>query len=173
MFSFVNYMSTLTLETATKEVPEFTLCGQILTGKIVELYDADTCKIVLPIFGGIYKFVCRLNGIDTPEMKPRKDKPNRESEIIWAKKARNEFLRLICPDSKCCLSIESKKEDILKELELNRTLVSVKCLEFDKYGRLLVELTPAGSPCTVNASLVNSNMAVAYDGGSKIAPWIQ
>jgi endonuclease YncB( thermonuclease family) len=162
----------MSLETATKDVPEFTLCGQILTGKIVEMYDADTCKIVLPLFSGLYKFTCRLNGIDTPEIKPRKDKPNRENEIVWAKKARNEFLRLVCPDSKCCLSLESKKEDIIKELELSRALVSVKCLEFDKYGRLLVEITPAGGQETISSSLVKANMAVAYDGGTKIAPWI-
>jgi endonuclease YncB( thermonuclease family) len=164
----------MSLETATKDVQEFTLCGQVLSGKIVEMYDADTCKIVLPLFGGFYKFTCRLNGIDTPEIKPRKDKPNREAEIQLAKKARNEFLRLICPDSKCYMNIDAKKEDILKELEFNRTLVSVKCLEFDKYGRLLVEITPAGAGQeTVNAALVKANLAVYYDGGTKIAPWIQ
>ena len=162
----------MSLETATKDVPEFTLCGQVLNGKIVEMYDADTCKIVLPLFGGVYKFTCRLNGIDTPEMKPRKDKPNRDNEIMWAKKARNEFLRLVCPDSKCCLSLEAKKDDILKELEANKTLVSVKCLEFDKYGRLLVEITPNGAQETVSSLLVKANLAVNYDGGTKVAPWI-
>ncbi len=160
------------LLSATKDVQEFTLCGQTITGKIVEMYDADTCKIVLPVFGGLYKFTCRLNGIDTPEMKPRKDKPNRDNEITWAKKARNEFLRLVCPDSKCCLSLESKKEDIMKELEANRQLVTVKCLEFDKYGRLLVEISPVGFTETVNMSLVKANLAVSYDGGTKVAPWI-
>ena len=159
------------IESATKEVPEFTLCGQVLNGKIVEMYDADTCKIVLPLFSGIYKFTCRLNGIDTPEMKPRKDKPNRDAEIAWAKRARNEFLRLVCPDSKCCLIPDPKKDDILKELEQNRKLVSVKCLEFDKYGRLLVEITPVGSQETVNQLLVKGNLAVLYDGGTKVAPW--
>ncbi len=157
---------------ATKDTPEFTLCGRTMTGKIVEMYDADTCKIVLPLFGGLYKFTCRLNGIDTPEMKPRKDKPNRDAEIILAKKARNEFLRLVCPDSKCCLSLESKKEDILKELEANRQLVTVKCLEFDKYGRLLVELSSSALTETVNETLVKANLAVSYEGGTKTAAWI-
>jgi endonuclease YncB( thermonuclease family) len=157
------------LECATMDTPEFTLCGQVLTGKIVEMYDADTCKIVLPVFNGLYKFVCRLNGIDTPEMKPRKDKVNREAEIALAKKARNEFLRLVCPDSKSCLNIEAKKEDIIKELTENKALVTVKCLEFDKYGRLLVEITPKDSILTVNDSLVIGNYARAYNGGTKVA----
>ncbi len=163
---------TTSIETATKDIPEFTLCGQVLTGKIVEMYDADTCKIVLPVFNGLYKFTCRLNGIDTPEMKPRKDKHNRENEITWAKKARNEFLKLVCPDSKCCFNVDAKKEDIIKELQNNRTLVSVKCLEFDKYGRLLVEIIPFEKTESVNSLLVKANMAVVYDGGTKIAPWI-
>jgi hypothetical protein len=45
------------IESATKDVQEFTLCGQVLNGKIVEMYDADTCKIVLPLFAGMYKLV--------------------------------------------------------------------------------------------------------------------
>jgi endonuclease YncB( thermonuclease family) len=156
------------IENATNDIPEFSLCGQVLTGKIVEMYDADTCKIVLPLFNGLCKFTCRLNGIDTPEMKPRKDKVNREAEIINAKKARNEFLRLVCPDSKCCLNIDSKKEDIIKELTVNKHLVTVKCLEFDKYGRLLVEITPKdGTEGTVNDLLVKANLAVPYNGGTK------
>lgn len=158
------------IENATNDVQEFTLCGQVLKGKIVEVYDADTCKIVLPLFSGLYKFTCRLNGIDTPEMKPRKDKPNREAEILLAKKARNEFLRLVCPDSKCTL--ESKKEEIIKELQENRRLVTVACLEFDKYGRLLVEITPFESQETVNSSLIKSKLAVAYGGGTKTAQWL-
>ena len=35
------------LKNATKDVQEFSLCGLILKGKVVECYDADTCKIVL------------------------------------------------------------------------------------------------------------------------------
>ena len=160
----------LNLENATKDIQEFSLCGQTITGKIVEMYDADTCKIVLPLFNGLHKFTCRLNGIDTPEMKPRKDKPNRDVEILNAKKARNEFLRLVCPTSSCCLDLDCKKDDIIKELSLNRNLVTVKCLEFDKYGRLLVEITTKDSSETINDLLVKANLAVPYFGGTKGLP---
>ena len=54
------------LEDCTKDTPEFSLCGMTLTGKVVECYDADTCKIALPLQNMFYKFTCRLNGIDTP-----------------------------------------------------------------------------------------------------------
>jgi len=172
----------LTLENCTKDVPEFSLCGQTIIGRVVETYDADTCKIVLPVMGSFFKFICRLNGIDTPEMKPRKDKPNRDNEIIWAKKARAELLRLICqsPQSTVFDNLYIKKEEIINELQNNKNLVTVKCLEFDKYGRLLVELFPvavesssssSSSSKSFNQILIDKNLAISYDGGKKINPW--
>ncbi len=165
-----------TLEDCTKDTPEFSLCNLTLQGKVVELYDADTCKIVLPVMGSFFKFICRLNGIDTPEMKPRKDKPNRDNEIIWAKKARAELLKLICQSTSQSTvfdNLDIKKEEIINELQNNKNLVTVKCLEFDKYGRLLVELFPASvdSSKSFNQILIDKNLAVSYEGGKKINPW--
>lgn len=167
------------LEDCGKDVPEFSLCGLTLPGKVVECYDADTCKIVLPFQGAFYKFTCRLNGIDTPEMKPRKDKPNRENEIVWAKRARAELLRLICLDSNHTAdNLDMKKEDIIALLHQNKRAIQVKCLEFDKYGRLLVELYDSGGGSggsgglSYNDRLVEKNLAVPYGGGKKVAPWI-
>jgi len=160
------------LEECGKDIPEFSLCGLTLKGKIVEVYDGDTCKIVLPLQNSLYKFTCRLNGIDAPEMKPRKDKPNRDNEILLAKKARSELLKLIIPNNVLFDNIDIKKEDINLELEKNKKLIVVKCLEFDKYGRLLVELYPNNeSTESFNSILINKNLSVQYDGGKKINPW--
>ncbi len=161
----------MSLEDCTKDTPEFSLCNLTLQGKVVECYDADTCKIVLPIQNTFYKFTCRLAGIDTPEMKPKKDKPNRDNEILWAKRARAELLKLICDVNFDNLDI--KKEEVIKALQNNKKLLTVKCLEFDKYGRLLVELyNNAGETKSFNTILVEKNLAVSYDGGTKVAPWI-
>ena len=171
----------ITLENCTKETPEFTLCGQTLQGKVVELYDADTCKIVLPVMGTFFKFICRLSGIDTPEMKPRKDKPNRDNEILWAKRARSELLKLICPPTggdSVFDNLDIKKDEIITHLQNNKNLITVRCMEFDKYGRLLVELFSTASSTDLNSELksfnqilVEKNMAVGYDGGKKVNPW--
>lgn len=158
----------MSLENCTKDTPEFSLCGLTLQGKVVEMYDADTCKIVLPLQNTFYKFTCRLNGIDTPEMKPSKDKPNRDNEIQWAKKARSELLNLVCDTNVDYTDI--KKDEIVKILQNNKKLITVKCLEFDKYGRLLVELYD-NNKC-FNNILVEKNLAVNYSGGHKAAPWI-
>ena len=167
-------MSSQCIEDCSKDTPEFSLCGITLTGKVVEMYDADTCKIALPLQNTFYKFTCRLNGIDTPEMKPRKDKINREAEIIWAKKARNELLSLVCNNK--IDNLEIKKEEIITLLKNNKNLVNVKCLEFDKYGRLLVELynkDNINNLKSFNDILVEKNLAVKYFGQTKIAPWIE
>ena len=107
-------------------------------------------------------------------MKPRKDKPNRDAEIILAKKARQELLKLIIPNNSAFDNAEiKKKEDICLELEKNKKLVIVKCLEFDKYGRLLVELFNQESIESFNSMLIAKNLSVTYDGGKKINPWTQ
>ena len=140
--------------------------------KIVEVYDGDTCKIVIPLQNTLYKFTCRLIGIDSPEIKPRKDKANRDNEIILAKMARRELLKLIMCDNPLFDNIDIKKEDINSELEKNRKLVIVKCKEFDKYGRLLIEIYSIDKPeQSFNSILLNKNLCVQYDGGKKINPW--
>jgi endonuclease YncB( thermonuclease family) len=158
---------------ATRETPEFSLCGQSIWGKVVELYDADTCKIVIPLNGTLYKFIVRLAGIDTPEMRPRKEKPNRDAEIAWAKRARAELLQMICPGNTVVADVGISKDRILQELERNRNLVLVRCKEFDKYGRLLGELyADEEGTLSFNQRLIDKGVAVSYDGGTKVAPWI-
>ena len=156
--------------------PEFSLCDMVLNGRVLSCYDADTCKIALPMNNTFYKFTCRLNGIDTPEIKPRKDKLNREAEIIWAKKARAELLKLICDESLSSNfdNLDIKKEQVIDILNKNKKIISVKCLQWDKYGRLLVELYNINDNSkSFNHILVEKNLAVNYDGGTKKAHWIQ
>jgi len=163
-----------TIENCTyNNTPEFSLCGLTLQGRVLSLYDGDTMSMALPVLNTFYKFTCRLNGIDTPEIKPRKDKPNRDNEIVWAKKARAELLKLVTQDESTFFdNLDLKKEEIIQKLQENRNLVTVKCLEFDKYGRLLVELysSKTGDKSFSNC-LVDKNLAVSYDGGKKINPW--
>jgi len=163
-----------TIENCTyNNTPEFSLCGLTLQGRVLSLYDGDTMSMALPVLNTFYKFTCRLNGIDTPEIKPRKDKPNRDNEIVWAKKARAELLKLVTQDESTFFdNLDLKKEEIIQKLQENRNLVTVKCLEFDKYGRLLVELysSKTGDKSFSNW-LVDKNLAVSYEGGKKINPW--
>lgn len=150
----------------TDDIELFSLNGQILLGKIVEMYDGDTCKIVLALNNNLQKFNCRLLGLDTPEMKPPNDKPNRDIEILNAHKCRNRLLQLT---TSCSCQVDSilKKSELKTLLKLNKKIIIVKCNEFDKYGRLLVELVSDETNKTVNQILVEEKYAKAYDGGTK------
>lgn len=117
---------------------ELSFKGQKLKCKVVSVYDGDTMRVVFPLNGKMYKWNCRLLGIDTPELRTRN---KREKELaIMA------------------------KENLIK-LVFNK-IIHIHCGGWDKYGRLLV--TPItkeeGNIC---GWLVKHKYAKSYDGGKK------
>ena len=149
----------------TDTVPEFTLNELVTMGKIVEVYDGDTCKIILMNNNNLLKFTCRLNFIDCPEMKPLKTKINRELEIRDAILARNRLIQL-GTNCECNLNNILPKAQIKELLKTNTKIVKIKCYKFDKYGRLLVEVFANGEK-SINNILVEEKYAKPYDGGTK------
>ena len=120
----------------------FTLNGEYVLGKCVDVYDGDTVKIVLniPINNKLYKWNCRIARVDTPELRTKNIKEKQHGYIV---------------------------RDKLREKILDK-IIKVKCLEFDKYGRLLVELYE-NTDIEYNISdwLIDNNYAYKYDGGTK------
>ena len=51
--------------------PELSITGLKTYGRVVDIYDGDTIKIILPAFGSYYKFTTRLNYIDTCEIRSK------------------------------------------------------------------------------------------------------
>ena len=157
----------------SRDVSLFTLSGTRTIGKIVEMYDGDTCKIVIPLYGGLQKFNCRLNGVDTPEMKPKTTSNNRENEINAAHRARNFLLNLStnCDSGEVELSRHLTKTECMTLLNKNTKLIYVVCGEFDKYGRLLVELYDDENITqpSYNQRLITEGYAKSYSGGTKEA----
>jgi endonuclease YncB( thermonuclease family) len=149
------------------EIEEFTLKGIKTVGKVVEIYDGDTCKIVLPLNNKLLKYTCRLNGLDAPEMKPLLSNANREKEIKHAHEARNRLIQLA---TNCKIEINGgEKKTIIKDLLNDNTkLIYVELFEFDKYGRLLINLYENDKyEKSFNQVLIDENYAVPYDGGTK------
>lgn len=153
------------IECNTDTIPLFTLEGNYI-GKVVEIYDGDSCKIAIAYNNKLYKFVCRLSGIDTPELKPRLDKENRDVEIQKAIMARNRLIEL-CTDVK--IKPTYTKNECNEIIYNNKKIISVDCYGFDKYGRLLVELYNIyiKKDKTYNTILIEEGFANAYDGGTK------
>lgn len=148
-----------------ENVEELNFKGQEKKGKVVSVYDGDSIKIVFPIIDDIsdtlYKWNCRLINIDTPEIRTKNLK---EKEL------------------------GIKIRDILREKILNKVVI-VKCGEFDKFGRLLVEVLvkeieistfdritsvfsnkKSNRLISINEWLIKNNFARVYHGGKR-EPW--
>ena len=114
--------------------------------KIYDIYDGDTFKI---IFFHRFKFIkikCRAFGYDSPEMKPRKDLPDREKEIKLAKEAK-EYLSKLCNN--------------------HNNMVFMEALDFDKYGRLLVKIYSPDKKIYYNQMMIDNTASKEYFGGKK------
>mgnify|MGYP000326968482 CR=1 FL=1 len=119
-------------------VKEFGFEGETKIAKVVSVYDGDTIKVVFPILRKLYKFNCRILGVDTPEIRTRDKK-----EKAFGLQVRDELRKKI----------------------LNQ-VVTLKCGNFDKYGRLLVDIKLSEDE-SIRDWLINNNYAFAYDGGTK------
>tara|TARA_Y100000389_G_scaffold45659_1_gene40522 strand:+ start:2488 stop:2943 length:456 start_codon:yes stop_codon:yes gene_type:complete len=132
----------------SKDVPKFTFEGETKTGKVVEVYDGDSVKVVFPLYsntvagmnvrdGPLYKWTCRINGVDTPEL--------RTKNILEKNMGKN-------------------VRDKLREKILNK-VVTLKCGDFDKYGRILVDIEC--DKCDISKWLIENEYAFEYHGGTK------
>ena len=143
-FYFNNKLKNSTYE----NTDTFTFDGSTKKCKILKVYDGDTLWLSTVTFNKIYKMRIRMDGYDSPEMRPSRSLENRD-EI--KKKA-----------------IESK--NFLKSLVANspEQLVYVKCGGFDKYGRLLGELyVNLEDEKSVNQQMIDNGHGYEYHGGTK------
>lgn len=159
-----------------KNILNFSLENKIFYGKIVDVYDADTCKAIFYLNDQIVKFTIRLKGVDSPEIKPPIKDPHRNYQIMAAKQSRNRLIQL-STDCNIQIEDESKKTIIQKIIDNNKKIIKIKCFEFDKYGRLLAELYDCennnfgannnNNSKSFNDILIDENYAYRYDGGTK------
>jgi micrococcal nuclease len=126
-----------TLENQTDKVEFFSLNGQTVQAKVVKVYDGDTIHVVFKYFDKFYKWNCRIAHVDTPELRTKNEEEKKKGYEV---------------------------RDKLRELILNK-IVKLNCLEFDKYGRLLVDIYLNES--NVNDWLVTNGYAKKYEGGTK------
>ncbi len=139
------------------DTPLFSLEGIKTYTRIVECYDGDTLSIIIPVNNKMYKFHCRLNEIDTPEIKgPSKD---------LAMKSRDRLLELITKKE----IPQLKNAKAVKEfLSQDVYLVWVECLENDKYGRTLINIySNEKDTKSFSEILRDENLGYEYHGGTK------
>ena len=133
------------LEHYTKDTPMLNVNGNAYLAKVVHIYDGDTMHIVFREFGSYYKWNCRVTGVDTPELRTKNE----------AEKEKGYQVR-----------------DILRDMFLDK-IVTVQTFEFDKYGRLLIDIV-FQDPTTKEETklsewLIKNGHAYEYHGGTKQA----
>ena len=127
------------VENATSSVAFFTLKGHKCRAKVVHVYDGDTVHLVFDYLGHMFKWHVRIAHVDTPELKTK--------------------------------NLEEKKmgyetRDKLREL-IDGKVVEVLCLDFDKYGRVLAEITY--NSIRIDQWLIENRYAKSYEGKTKEA----
>lgn len=129
------------LEIHSSKTNKFSLNGYKTYAKCVYVYDGDTIHVVfkMPNSSECFKWVIRMMGIDTPEMKTK--------NLVEKAKA-----------------VQSR--DFLKGKILDKVVI-LDCLEFDKYGRLLGNIFLEGEEQSLSQQMIANGHAKAYDGGTK------
>jgi micrococcal nuclease len=122
--------------------PPYSAVGDRCWAKVIKNYDGDSCHIAIIKENRIVRISCRLDGIDTPELRG-----NSAEEIEAAKIARDTLTQLV-----------------------DDRLMFVNISDQDKYGRYLITLFDSDDESialNVNKELVRRGLACEYDGGTK------
>lgn len=145
------------------KTPAWSLQGRTIWGRIVDMYDADTLTLILPLQSGYFKFSGRVYGIDTSEMKSKLSENK-----LNAHKARNRMLQL-CNVPDISLEKAYTRKEVQSILAKDVYLVWIKCGDWDKYGRLLVQVYKNDTDIKeLGSILIEENLAYPYFGETKL-----
>lgn len=141
----------------------FSLEDKSCWARVVSIHDADTITCVLNIHdfeNKFYKFNIRLAGIDSPEITSK----NKDLQNL-AIKARNRLFQIIT--TKNYEKKEQKELDMLLDQEVY--LVFLKCMKFDKYGRVLADIYKNEfDESSINEILLKEKVVYPYNGKTKL-----
>lgn len=140
------------------EVDYFDFNGQECLVKIVDIYDGDTVSVIFHINNQYYKYRCRLRRINCEELHST---VNKESNTDLANQARVELAQKILGNE---IGLECKRCRLRELLGEHTGLNYCKFYEFDKYGRLLIELYESENRDSQNLNdyLINTGLACVY-----------
>lgn len=136
-------------------IPFFSLEGCVYErARICKIHDGDSITLVLPLgtFGQPRRVKCRLYGVDACEITGDSREHGREARRILVDK----------------LGIRRDPDDKYRARFFDRVhaIVKVWCHDFDKYGRVLVEVGRVGGP-PVNRELCEGEHYAEYCGNTK------
>lgn len=141
--------------------PYFSLEGLKTYARVIDIYDGDTITIVIDVNSFFLKFRCRLNGIDTCEIRS-KNIQNKQLAV----QAKNRLFNLVTGHT---IDEVYNKKELIEYFDKNISVIWVHCLEFDKYGRLLIDCYASqDEPKSFSQILIDDRLAYSYDGETKL-----
>jgi endonuclease YncB( thermonuclease family) len=133
------------------------------TVRVVDIYDGDTCTVVIKYNDEYFKHSVRLCGIDTCEMKS-KDTVNKTNAML----ARNRLYELVTNSKLETKKTNYTRNEIRKLLNSNVYLCYIKIKSLDKYGRFLANMySDDKSVESFSDTMLKEKLAYSYDGGTK------
>ena len=127
--------------------------------KVIDAYDADTCRCAFQTPEGMVWFTVRLVGLDAPERRPKKGILH-DLEKKAAMRARAKLLTLVCDEG--CVSLTFSEPSAKGVCAKSRKLVRLESQGFDKYGRVLGTLHDGN--VSINRALVDGQWASPTTG---------
>lgn len=121
---------------STAKTPKFTITGSY-AAKVVKVYDGDTFWAVFNFNNGLHRFICRMAGYNSAEIRGGSDEEKAKA-------------------------IESK--EALTKLIMNK-IVKLDVNGFDKYGRILVKTFI--DDIDVNKYMLDNNYGKPYNGAGE------
>jgi endonuclease YncB( thermonuclease family) len=154
-------MEELLLQRTKDNTKKFTLQGINTYGKVIDIYDGDSIKCIMPLFNDYFVFDIRLNGIETCEI-------HSTNEILRknALEARKKVLDILDPDNN--VDKNASKKEIQEYLYKNNVIAWLKCYDFDKYGRIMADMYKHKESKSVSDILLEQKLAYQYKGNTKL-----
>lgn len=118
--------------------------GNIVVDEVTSIYDGDTFRVNINSYPPIIgkKISIRLNGVDTPEIRGKCEK-----EKLLARKAKQ-------------LTVSTLR---------NAKKIELKNMQKGKYFRIVADVYTDNK--SLSDILIENQLAVKYDGGTKIKDW--
>lgn len=148
-------MTELLINATIDSYPLFSLNGYETEAKLLSNYDGDTGDILFIYNNNPMRMKARFIGYDTCEMKPSLKDLQRDDKKKRAIEAKQRLWYL-------CTNTNDFKEN-------HKTLIKIKCHDFDKYGRLLITAYKFNSSneLSINQQMIDEGHGYVYDGGTK------
>lgn len=131
----------------------FSLEGIEGWAKVVDLFNADSIRLVFHYNGEVVKMNCRLANVKGPDLRPRLHIKGREEQVMKAITARN-ILAQLCSNQHVLETFQYNRHQIRQLMAESMKTVWFQARRFDKYGRLLVVLyDDASKESNINTTL--------------------